>query len=208
MIDIGVARPSAQGQAMISTLTAATSPKAKRGSGPNVAQDAKAMSATAITVGTNHEATRSASRWIGARLLCAVATICTICASSVSRPTLSARITKLPLRLMVPPITRASFSLVTGRDSPVTMDSSSEEWPSSTMPSTGTLSPGRTRNLSPAATASSGTSTSLPSSLTRRAVLGARSSKARIAPEVAARARSSSTWPISTSTVIMLAASK
>jgi hypothetical protein len=44
--------------------------------------------------------------------------------------------------LMVPPITRASFSLLTGMDSPVTMDSSTEERPSSTMPSTGTLSPG------------------------------------------------------------------
>ena len=53
MIDIGVARPSAQGQAMISTLTAATRPKAKRGSGPNMAQAANASSATAITAGTN-----------------------------------------------------------------------------------------------------------------------------------------------------------
>ena len=35
MIDIGVASPSAQGQAMISTVTAATRPKLKRGSGPN-----------------------------------------------------------------------------------------------------------------------------------------------------------------------------
>ena len=38
--------------------------------------------------------------------------------------------------------------------------------------------------------------------------LGREIEQARIAPEVAARARSSSTWPISTSTVIMLAASK
>ena len=45
MIDIGVARPSAQGQAMISTLTAATRPNAIRGSGPNQAQAAKAMMA-------------------------------------------------------------------------------------------------------------------------------------------------------------------
>ena len=52
------------------------------------------------------------------------------------------------------------------------------------------------------ATASSETSSSLPSALTRRAVFGARSSSARIAPEVASRARSSSTWPSSTSTVI------
>ncbi len=53
MIDIGVARPSAQGQAMISTLTAATRPNAIRGSGPNTAQAPKAISATAITTGTN-----------------------------------------------------------------------------------------------------------------------------------------------------------
>ena len=80
MIDIGVASPSAHGQAMISTLTAATSAKAKRGSGPNVAQAANASSATAMTAGTNQPATWSASRWIGARERCASATICTICA--------------------------------------------------------------------------------------------------------------------------------
>ena len=34
MMDMGVARPSAQGQAMISTATALTSPKTQRGSGP------------------------------------------------------------------------------------------------------------------------------------------------------------------------------
>ena len=100
MIDIGVASPSAQGQAMISTVTAATRPKAKRGSGPNVAQAAKASTATAITAGTNQAETWSASRWIGARERCASATICTICASMVSRPTFSARMTKPPLWLM------------------------------------------------------------------------------------------------------------
>ena len=97
MIDIGVASPSAQGQAMISTETAAIMAKANRGSGPNVAQAAKARTATAITSGTNQPATWSASRWIGARLRCASATICTIRARTVSRPTLSARMTKAPL---------------------------------------------------------------------------------------------------------------
>src|SRR5467141_2969792 len=57
MIDIGVARPSAQGQAMMSTLTAATRPNAIRGSGPNKAQPAKATIATTITTGTNQPAT-------------------------------------------------------------------------------------------------------------------------------------------------------
>src|ERR1700680_4039126 len=56
MIDIGVARPSAQGQAMIRTLTAATSPNAILGSGPNQAQAPKAMSAATITTGTNQTA--------------------------------------------------------------------------------------------------------------------------------------------------------
>ncbi len=57
MIDIGVARPSAQGQAMMSTLTAATRPNAMRGSGPNQAQAPNAISATAMTTGTNQPAT-------------------------------------------------------------------------------------------------------------------------------------------------------
>ena len=49
-------------------------PPARRRSaarGRTTAHDAKAMSATAITVGTNQPATWSASRWIGARLRCA-----------------------------------------------------------------------------------------------------------------------------------------
>ena len=57
MIDIGVASPSAQGQAMIRTLTAATMPKAIRGSGPNEAQTPNATMAATITIGTNQPAT-------------------------------------------------------------------------------------------------------------------------------------------------------
>ena len=43
--------------AMISTLTAATSPEANRGSGPNIAQAVNAISAAKITAGTNQPAT-------------------------------------------------------------------------------------------------------------------------------------------------------
>ena len=57
MIDIGVARPSAQGQAMISTETAAIMPKVKRGSGPHRLQATKASTATTSTIGTNQPAT-------------------------------------------------------------------------------------------------------------------------------------------------------
>ena len=46
MIDIGVARPSAHGQAMISTATALTSAKPIAGAGPKIAQTTNAATAT------------------------------------------------------------------------------------------------------------------------------------------------------------------
>jgi hypothetical protein len=52
MIDIGVARPSAHGQAMIRTETAATSAAPNDGAGPQISQAAKASAAAAATVGT------------------------------------------------------------------------------------------------------------------------------------------------------------
>ena len=82
-------------------------------------------------------------------------------ASIVSAPIFSARMTRLPVPLMVPPMTLASCSFSTGIDSPVTIDSSTALRPSMTTPSTGTLSPGRTRRRSPICTCSSGTSSSL-----------------------------------------------
>ena len=57
MMDMGVARPSAQGQAMIRTETAATSPKVKRGSGPMLDQMTNAITATPMTAGTNQPET-------------------------------------------------------------------------------------------------------------------------------------------------------
>ena len=57
--------------------------------------------------------------------------------------------TRAPDWFIVPPITLAPTSLVTGIDSPVTIDSSTALRPSRTAPSTGTFSPGRTRRRSP-----------------------------------------------------------
>ena len=145
---------------------------------------------------------------MGARVRCASETIRTIWARSVSAPTRSARITKPPVPFTVPPVTRLPGAFATGMDSPVTIDSSTALRPSSTTPSTGTRSPGRTRRRSPGRTSASGTSSSLPSSRRRRAVFGARPSSARMAPDVALRARSSSTWPRRTSVTITAAASK
>ena len=208
VIEIGVARPSAQGQAMISTDTAAATAKTRAGSGPQTSQAAKDRIAIRTTVGTNTEDTRSASPWMGARERRAFDTISTICARTVSAPTRRASITRLPFLLMVPPVTGSPGPFSTGTGSPVIMLSSTEDRPSITVASTGTLPPGRTRSRSPSMTLSSGASYSVPSSSTRRAVLGARSRSARIASPVRSRARSSSTWPTKTSATITTAASK
>ena len=62
MIDMGVAKPKAQGHAMMRTATAATKPNANRGSGPQIDQAAKAAMAAAMTAGTNQTETLSAIR--------------------------------------------------------------------------------------------------------------------------------------------------
>ncbi len=51
MIDMGVARPRAHGQAMIKTATAFTSACASRGSGPTRDQTTNVITATTITIG-------------------------------------------------------------------------------------------------------------------------------------------------------------
>ncbi|MNJ04219.1 hypothetical protein D3C73_1648720 [compost metagenome] len=49
MTDIGVARPRAQGQAMIMTATALISPNTQLGSGPHSPQPSRVSAAIAIT---------------------------------------------------------------------------------------------------------------------------------------------------------------
>ena len=151
MIDIGVASPSAQGQAMISTATAFTSACASRGSGPKPAQTRKVSGrdhhhgrhepgrhpvgqaldrrAAALGLGDQRDdpreqrLARRPARRASARRAGAVHG----CRPSRDRP--------------------ARFS--TGIGSPVSIDSSTALSPSSTTPSTGSFSPGRTRRRSP-----------------------------------------------------------
>ena len=73
--DMGVARPNAQGQAMISTATALIRPNTQLGSGPNRPQTKKVATAIATTTRTNLPATTSAMRCMGALERWAVATI-------------------------------------------------------------------------------------------------------------------------------------
>jgi hypothetical protein len=108
-------------------------------------------------------------------------------------------------------MTRSPARLSTGADSPVSIDSSTEDEPSTTVPSTGTFSPGRTRTRSPTATWSMGTSTStVPSGPSRRtrAVVGARPTSVLMEAAVRFLALSSSQRPIRTRATTMSAVSK
>ena len=209
MIDIGVARPSAHGHAMISTATALTRAWASRGSGPSSAHAANVTAATATTAGTNTAATRSATRWIGARERWASQTSATMCASRVSAPTRSARITKLPVALTVRAGDLASRGLLdrdrlagdhrlVHRRGALHHDAVHRDL----------LAGAHPQAVARLAPARAGRRRSPPSGRTARAVFGARPRSARIALPVRARARSSSTCPSRTSAVITAAASK
>ena len=157
--------------------------------------------ASAMTIGTNTPATRSASLWIGAFVACASSTSCTICPSAVSLPTRVARNVTLPVVLTVPPITSSPGFLATGMGSPVIIASFTADAPSVTRPSTGIFSPGLMMTRSPTTTASTGTSVSCPSRTTC-AVFARRAANRRIASEVRPFARASSNRPSSTNAMI------
>ena len=95
MSAVGVASPSAQGQAMISTATAAVNAVRCRRRRRRASRRASAARST-ITTGTKIAETRSASRCTGAFPDCASSTRRAIWASAVSAPTLVARTTSRP----------------------------------------------------------------------------------------------------------------
>ena len=208
MIDIGVARPSAHGQAMMSTATALTSACARRGSGPNAAQTRTSTTATAID-GRHEPAGDGVGQPLDRRARCAAPRrpCRTICASSVSLPTRSR-----PHDEAAGAVHRAAGHRAAGRlldrdrlaghhrlvDAAAALEHDAVHRH---------LSPGRTRRRSPTCTCASGTPLrAVGVDAARRR--GARPSSARIAALVRLRARSSSTWPSSTSVTMTAAASK
>ena len=197
MIAVGVARPIAHGQAITTTLMNAVSASVSRGSGPTIAQARNAAPASPRTIGTKTSLIRSARRWIGALLPWARRTMSTIRARAVSLPTRVARKTNVPFVLSVAPITSSPGATSTGIGSPVSIERSIAEAPETTIPSTGTFSPGRTRTRSPTRTSASSTSSS-SSPRTTRARFAPSATSERIAPMVRLFARPSSQRPRST----------
>src|SRR3546814_11589821 len=94
MIEVGVAKPIAQGQAIINTATALTRAKVSAGVGPKINQTRKVSAAAAMTAGTNHIVTLSTTAWIGSLEPWACSTRLMICASTVCPPTAVARSVK------------------------------------------------------------------------------------------------------------------
>ena len=198
----GVARPSAHGQEMISTATAAVN--ASSAEPPSTSHPAMVTAAMPITTGTNTDDTRSASRCTAARPPWASATSRTIWAKAVSAPTRVASTTSEPLALTVAPITSSPSATSTGTGSPVIIEQSTAEAPLTTRPSVAILSPGRTTNRMP--TARSATGTSRPSSSRASAI--PRPARARTASPERRVARASSHLPARTRVTIIAPVSK
>ena len=144
---IGVARPSAQGHAMMRTATAAVN--AAAAPPPARSHTARVTAAIANTIGTNTADRRSARRCASALPDCASSTSCAMRASCVSEPMRVAVTSRRPPTLTVAPVTVSPGVTSTGTDSPVSIEASTADEPSSTMPSVAIFSPGRTTNSSP-----------------------------------------------------------
>ena len=155
---IGVARPKAQGQVMISTAVAAI----RACSTPLPYHHRKVARASPRVTATNQGTMRSAVRWIGALLAWASSTSRMMRPRAVSCSAPSTRTRSRPFPLMVPAETRSPTPFSTPADSPVSMDSSTALPPSRMVPSTGTRSPGRITTVSPGLTVRIGTIASSP----------------------------------------------
>ena len=160
-----------------------------------------------MTEGTKTPAILSAVFWMGAFELVASSTSAMMPASTVSSPVLVTLMVKYPDWTRVAPVTSSPSCLPLGTLSPVMVDSSMEAPPSSTSPSSGTVSPARTTSMSPTCTCSMGSSVSTPSRRTF-AVLGARSMSLERASVVRPLARASKYFPTVMSVRIMPALSK
>ena len=160
IIATGVASPKAHGQLMTSTDMPRAS--ANPNDCPASSQAAIVTAASAITVGTKMPETLSAIFAIGALVAAASSTMRMICESAVFSPTRVARHFKKPDVLSVAAETSSPAFLSTGTLSPVSAASLTALSPSSTTPSVGMLSPGRTTKTSPTLTCSIGTTLSMP----------------------------------------------
>ncbi len=170
IIATGVANPNAHGHDITKTAIPIVNANSKLC--PTSNHIIMVIKAIIITLGTNTPLTLSAIFDIGAFELLASSTNFMICESVVLSPTFVAFIFKYPFLLIVPETTLSPIVFSTGMLSPVILDWSTVEFPSSITPSTGILPPGLIVIMSPTIISSKSNSISFPS-LKTKAVLGA-----------------------------------
>ena len=147
MMAVGVASASEHGQNTTRIVTPRISPVVHS---PDHAHTPKHVStARASDAGTRMAAHLSAMRWTGAFLRSASFTRRIIFWSDESSPAFVTRIVMAPNRLIVPEYTSSPTALSTGSDSPVITLWSTVVVPSVMTPSTGIVSPGKTRTSLP-----------------------------------------------------------
>ncbi len=152
LIAVGVASPTAHGQAISSIVIARrTSPVTSRVNADRM-NDA----------GTKRREKFSPTVWIGARSCWASSTRLMILPITVWLPTAVARTTTRPRTTTDPACTVVPSTTLTGRVSPVIADWSTMASPSMTRPSTGIATWSWTMTSSPICTVSIGTCTSVP----------------------------------------------
>ena len=125
---VGVASPSAQGQAMTSTLTADRMARGSMYSPPRPHQSKNVSTDRTTTVGTKMSAILSTTRCTGAFEPWASCTVRMMPASSVSLPTACALKRSVPCFTIVPANTFSPAFRMAGTGSPVIMLSSMETW--------------------------------------------------------------------------------
>ncbi len=189
----GIASPRAWGQAMTSTVTTRWMANCPVAPAMSHTTAVSMPAETATTVSQN--AARSARSWARDRDCWASSTSRMIPARVVSSPVPVTSTRSDPDWFTVPPMTSSPSSFWTGRDSPVIMASFTELSPFTTVPSAGTLSPGRTRTTSPSLSASNATSSVSSPSVTRSAVDGISFASSFSAPLAWEMDRISIQWP-------------
>ena len=187
----GIARPSACGQAMTSTVMARTT----AWSGLPISVQTVAVIAAAPRASQNSQpAARSARRWARDEDACASATKRWMPARVVSSP-IAVTSTRRPESVAtVPATTWSPSSRRTARDSPVTIDSSMLAEPAVIRPSAGIAAPGRTMTTSPICR-SAGATFTICSPSTRSASSGSSAAKESSAEVVWASERISIQCP-------------
>jgi len=166
----GMASPSAWGQEIMITVTACSTARLK--SLLTSIQTIKVIVPAITAIKNSHLAARSANLSVLDFEAWASRTSLITWERKVSSPVRVTSNLRTPSPLIDPPTTSSPVLFSTGTDSPVSMDSFTEEEPSYTRPSMGTFSPGLTKTRSPALRFSTGTSVVEPSAAIKCAVSG------------------------------------